>query len=123
MIDSHTHLHICKPSDDELVADAVAAGVTRMVTIGTDIETSALAIAAAERFPEVYAAIGIHPERRDRLQRRRLRGARLSWHSIRACVAVGETGLDYYRDHAPREDQARPSAHRSRSRASSASRS
>ncbi len=105
MIDSHTHLHICKPSDDELVADAVAAGVTRMVTIGTDIETSELAIAAAERFPEVYAAIGIHPSSATGFGDSDYAAlTQMAQHP--RVVAVGETGLDYYRDHAPREDQA-----------------
>jgi len=61
LVDSHTHLHICEPPDDELVAAALAQGVTRLVTIGTDVESSAQALAAAERFPEVYAAVGVHP--------------------------------------------------------------
>jgi TatD DNase family protein len=105
MVDSHTHLHICKPPDDELVAEAVAAGVTRMVTIGTDIETSELAIAAAERFEQVYAAVGIHPAEVGAFGDGEYAAiARMAEHP--RCVAVGETGLDYFRDHTPHEDQA-----------------
>ena len=106
MVDSHTHLHICKPPDEELVAAAVTSGVTRMVTIGTDIQSSRLALAAAERFPEVYAAVGVHPnEATGFSDADYVALERLARHS--RCVAIGETGLDYYRDHAPRDDQAR----------------
>ena len=106
MVDSHTHLHSCEPPDDELVADAVLAGVTRMVTIGTDLENSGLALAAAERFPEVYAAVGLHPnEATGFSDSDYVELERLAQHP--RCVAIGETGLDYYREHAPHEDQAR----------------
>ncbi len=106
MIDSHTHLESCEPPDEELVAAALQAGVTRLVTIGTGVETSGLAIAAAERFPEVYAAVGVHPNAATGF-------SDSDYAEIEAlarhprCVAVGETGLDYFREHAPHEDQAR----------------
>src|SRR5207253_10162068 len=58
VIDSHTHLDACAPPDEELVAAAVQAGVTRMVTIGTDGASSRRALQAAEAFPQVYAAVG-----------------------------------------------------------------
>ena len=61
MIDSHTHLHLCEPPDTELVAAATAVGVTRMLTVGTDGASSRAALAAAEAFPQVYAAVGCHP--------------------------------------------------------------
>ena len=51
MIDSHTHLHLCEPPDTELVAAAEAAGVTRMLTVGTDGASSRTALAAAEDVP------------------------------------------------------------------------
>ena len=107
MVDSHTHLHICEPPDEELVAAAVAEGVTRMVTIGTDVESSRAALAAAERFPEVYAAVGVHPELRPTGfgDADYVALEQLARHP--RCVAIGETGLDYYREHAPREDQKR----------------
>jgi TatD DNase family protein len=106
VVDSHTHLSSCEQPDEELVAAAVEEGVTRIVTIGTDVENSRVALAAAERFPEVYAAIGLHPNEATGFgdaDAERL--ALLAQHP--RCVAIGETGLDYYRQHAPHEDQAR----------------
>ena len=61
MIDSHTHLDSCAPPNDELVAAATAAGVTRILTVGMDAETCRTALAASETFPQVYAAVGRHP--------------------------------------------------------------
>jgi TatD DNase family protein len=105
LVDSHTHLHICEPPDDELVAAALAQGVTRLVTIGTDVESSAQALAAAERFPEVYAAVGVHPNHATGFADSDYTALeRMAQHP--RCVAIGETGLDYYRDHASPEEQA-----------------
>ena len=103
MIDSHTHLDACAPADEELLAAARGAGVVRMLTVGTDPDSCRAALAAAERFPEVYAAIGCHPNVAGQLDEALLR--ELAAHP--RCVAIGETGLDYYRDRAPRELQQR----------------
>jgi TatD DNase family protein len=106
MIDSHTHLHSCEPDDEELVAAALQAGVTRMVTIGTGIESSGIALAAAERFSQVYAAVGVHPNDATGFSDADYVALeQLARHP--RCVAIGETGLDYYREHAPHEDQIR----------------
>ncbi len=106
MIDSHTHLYLCEESDAELVELAVAAGVTRMLTVGTNSTSCRAALAAAEAFPQVYAAIGRHPN-----EARGFDDADLAeLHALAAhprCIAIGETGLDYYRDDTPREDQKR----------------
>ena len=106
MIDSHTHLHICKPPDAELVEAAAEAGVTRMLTVGTDGASCRAALAAAEDFPQVFAAVGRHPN-----SARGFDDADLAELEALAahprCLAIGETGLDYYRDQAPREDQMR----------------
>ncbi len=76
-----------------------------MVTIGTDVESSAQALAAAERFPEVYAAVGIHPNNATGFADSDYTELeRMAQHP--RCVAIGETGLDYYRDHASPADQA-----------------
>ena len=61
MIDSHTHLDSCEPPNEELVAAAEAAGVDRILTVGMDGAPAARRCAAAERFPQVFAAIGRHP--------------------------------------------------------------
>jgi TatD DNase family protein len=106
VIDSHTHLDACSPPDEELVGAAVEAGVTRLVTIGTDGASCRRALQAAEAFPQVYAAVGRHPNSAHGFD-----GANLA--ELRAladhprCVAIGETGFDFYRDRAPRPDQER----------------
>jgi len=106
VIDSHTHLDICEPPDEQLVAAADAAGVRRMLTVGINGESCRAALEAAERFPQVYAAIGRHPN-----EARGFDDADVAELEALAahprCAAIGETGLDYYRDYAPRSDQAR----------------
>ncbi|MGO9496868.1 MAG: TatD family hydrolase [Solirubrobacteraceae bacterium] len=106
MIDSHTHLELCEPPDAELVAAAAEVGVSRIVTVGTDGASCRAALAAAEDFPQVYAAIGRHPNSATGFD-----GADLAELEALAahpkCVAIGETGLDYYRDYAPETDQKR----------------
>jgi TatD DNase family protein len=106
VIDSHTHLELCEPSDAELVEAASAVGVTRMLTVGIDGASCRAALAAAEAFPQVYAAIGRHPNAAKGFDDADLAELQaLAAHE--RCVAIGETGLDFYRDGAPREDQAR----------------
>jgi TatD DNase family protein len=106
MVDSHTHLHLCEPPDAELVAAAEAAGVTRILTVGTDGASCRDALAAAEDFPQVYAAIGRHPNSATGFDDADLAELRaLAAHD--KCVAIGETGLDYFRDYAPATDQQR----------------
>jgi TatD DNase family protein len=106
MIDSHTHLYLCEEPDAELVERAVAAGVTRILTVGTNSTSCRAALAAAEAFPQVYAAIGRHPN-----EARGFDDADLAELQALAahprCIAIGETGLDYYREDTPREDQKR----------------
>ena len=105
MIDSHTHLDSCEQDNSALVAEAQAAGVTKLLTVGTDEDSCKLALAAAEAHPGVvFAAVGLHPNsatgwsQSDREWIRRLA-------SHPSCVAVGETGIDLYRDNAPLADQ------------------
>ena len=106
MIDSHTHLDLCEPPDAELVAASDAAGVTRMLTVGTESASCRAALAAAEAFPQVYAAVGRHPNATRGFDDADLAELRaLAEHE--RCLAIGETGLDFYRDGAPRADQER----------------
>ncbi len=106
MIDSHTHLVLCEGDEAEVVAAAREAGVARMLTVGMDTETNPAAIAAAERHEEVYAAVGRHPNEASGFDDATAAEiTRLAAHpKVRA---IGETGLDYYRDGADREDQRR----------------
>jgi TatD DNase family protein len=106
VIDSHTHLDLCEPPDAELVAAACDAGVTKILTVGRDGASCRAALAAAEAFPQVYAAIGRHPNTGAGFDDADLAELQaLAAHP--KCAAIGETGLDYYRDCAPRTDQQR----------------
>ncbi|HEY2766742.1 MAG TPA: TatD family hydrolase [Solirubrobacteraceae bacterium] len=106
MIDSHTHLDSCEPPNAELVAAAVRAGVKRILTVGMDGASCRTALAAAEAFPQVYAAVGRHPNNATGFDDADLAELRaLAAHE--RCAAIGETGLDFYRDYAPRADQER----------------
>jgi TatD DNase family protein len=104
--DSHTHLDSCAPSNAELVARASEQGVDRILTVGMDAATNRSALAAAQTFPQVRAAVGRHPNHATGFDDADLADLRaLAAHPC--CAAIGETGLDYYRDHAPRADQER----------------
>jgi TatD DNase family protein len=106
VIDSHTHLAFAKAPDEELVAAAREAGVTKMLTVGIDGDTCRQALAASERFDGVWAAIGRHPNAATGFTDADLDELReLAQHP--RCVAIGETGFDFFRKGAPREDQER----------------
>jgi TatD DNase family protein len=106
VIDSHTHLDLCEPPDTELVAAATAAGVTRILTVGIDGASCRAALGAAEDFPQVYAAIGRHPNAAKGFDDADLAELHaLAEHE--RCMAIGETGLDFYREGALRADQQR----------------
>jgi TatD DNase family protein len=98
-VDTHCHLdHHFELSAAEQVHRARQVGVTVMVTVGTDMASSRQAIETAERFDGVYAAVGIHPNDATEATPEVLEAIeRLA--ADPACVAIGETGLDYYRDH------------------------
>ncbi|HYU61005.1 MAG TPA: TatD family hydrolase [Solirubrobacterales bacterium] len=106
MVDTHAHLSVCEPDDAELVAAARDAGVRRILTVGMEEDSNAAAIAAAEAHDEVLACVGRHPNSAagfDDDAAERI--AQLADHP--RVAAIGETGLDYYRDRAPRDDQRR----------------
>jgi len=106
VIDSHTHLDRGPAPEAELVAAARELGVRRILTIGIDERSRQAALAAAETYEEVYAAIGHHPNNAtdyDDAITAELR--ELARHP--RCLAIGETGLDDYRNSAPRPDQER----------------
>jgi TatD DNase family protein len=106
VIDSHTHLDLCAQPDAQLVAAAEAVGVKRLLTVGTDSSSCRAALVAAEAFPQVFAAIGRHPNAAKGFDHADLAELRaLAAHN--RCLAIGETGLDFYRDGAPRADQQR----------------
>jgi TatD DNase family protein len=106
MIDSHTHLFLCERPVDELVARARDAGVTRMLNVGLGGPENKLALGAAERHEEVFASVGCHPTEADGFGDAEIEEiARLARHpEVRA---IGETGIDYYRETATPADQRR----------------
>jgi len=106
VIDSHCHLDYCEPPVAELVGRARAAGVDRMATVATNGEAIRHAIAAAEDHDEVVAIVGRHPHETAGFDDLALEEIERAAAHPRA-RAIGETGLDYYRDHAPRDDQRR----------------
>jgi TatD DNase family protein len=108
LVDSHCHLDYYKEEDGELdavIARARAGGVKTMVTIGTKISQFDRVRAIAERYDDVYCTVGIHPHEAasepeidvDRL-------VELTRHP--KVIGIGETGLDFYYDHSPRDRQA-----------------
>jgi TatD DNase family protein len=106
VIDSHTHLFLCERPEAELVASALEAGVTRMLNVGLGGEENAAAIGAAERHEEVFASVGCHPTEASGFGDAQAEEiARLATHG--KVRAIGETGIDYYRDTASPADQRR----------------
>ena len=96
MIDTHAHLDALDEDPAEVVARAREAGVTRILTVGT-----AQAVELAERFDDVYAIVGVHPHEAATGDVDEIR--RLQAHP--KVIAVGEIGLDWYRDYAPADAQ------------------
>ena len=106
MVDTHAHLSLCEPDDAELVGAAREAGVRRILTVGLDEASNRAAISAAEAHEEVFACVGRHPNSAAGFDE----AAAADIESLAdhpRVAAIGETGLDYYRDRAPRDDQLR----------------
>jgi len=106
VIDTHCHLDSCKAPEAELVARARTMGVTRLATVGMDPQTNLRALAAAAEIDGVWAIVGRHPNAATGWQDSDIEEIERAAGQPRV-VAVGETGLDFYRDRAPREDQLR----------------
>jgi len=106
VVDTHAHLSACDPPGEELVAAARDADVRRILDIGMDEEGNRAAVAAAEAHDEVLASVGRHPNSAAGFDDRAAEAIEaLATHD--RVRAIGETGLDYYRDRAPRSDQER----------------
>ena len=106
LIDTHSHIQMTEFDADreETLARAKAAGVELMVTVGYHLEASRLAVEAAGRHPQVFASVGIHPhdaKHYDDATEEALRDLTKN----PKVVAIGETGLDFYRDRSPRPAQ------------------
>jgi TatD DNase family protein len=103
VIDTHAHLDASAEPADVLVERAAEAGVTRIVSVGTHEPSWRATREIAERHGGVFAALGIHPHEAAEGDVAPLREALAD----PKAVAVGETGLDYFRDYAPRDAQRR----------------
>lgn len=106
MIDTHCHLDFKDFNEDraEVIRSCVEGGVTRMVNIGIDEQTSLESIKLAEEYDFIYAAIGYHPHSANEFNKQAQDMLeRIGQHE--KVVAIGEIGLDYYRNYSPREDQ------------------
>jgi TatD DNase family protein len=105
VIDTHAHLTALDDAD-EAVDRAAEAGVTRILSVGTDIDDCRRALSLVERHEGVFAILGIHPHEAGTATDDDIAALRdLLGHP--KAVAVGETGLDWFRDYAPRDDQRR----------------
>jgi len=102
VIDTHTHLLADEAA--ETLARARDANVTRVIAVATTIDGARETLALAERYDGVYASLGVHPHNADGDDGERLDELRELLGHERA-VAVGETGLDYFREYAPPERQ------------------
>jgi TatD DNase family protein len=106
LIDTHTHLDFPQFNGDRerVIERAATAGIGTIVNVGTDLASSKAAVALAEAYPQVYAAVGVHPHDAKTLTGKMLKELRaLASHPI--VVAIGEIGLDFYRDLSPRDKQ------------------
>jgi TatD DNase family protein len=104
VVDTHAHLGVCEPADGELVADARRSGVRRILTVGLDEASNREAIRAAAEHEEVFASVGRHPNSASGFDDAAAADiAELARHE--RVRAIGETGLDYYRDSSPPEAQ------------------
>jgi TatD DNase family protein len=98
LVETHAHLDYPDFANDldDVVRRAAEAGVTRIITIGTSIESSRRAIDLAEKYPAIYATIGVHPTYVEEAEEDVMTPLReLAKHP--RVVAIGETGLDYHR--------------------------
>jgi len=102
-IDTHCHLQMIEESDAGIVAMAAEEGVDAMVCVGVDLGTSSVALDAARTFEGVFATVGLHPNAASGLDEQWDRLVDLA--ADPEVVAVGECGLDHYRNGAPRDMQ------------------
>ena len=106
VVDTHAHIGLCDGRPEDIVARAAASGVERILTVGLDEDSNREAVRLAREHEGVFAAVGRHPNSAAGFDERADADLR-ELAADPAVVAVGETGLDYFRKGAPREDQLR----------------
>ena len=108
IIDTHAHLDGEEFTEDfeAMLARAKEAGVSRIITCGTSLESSEKAIALASKYPQIFAAVGIHPQEIHNAQKSDIQKiAELA--KTGKVVAIGEMGLDFHRSTVYRDEQVR----------------
>ena len=105
-IDTHAHIQMTEFDADreEALARAKAAGIELMVTVGYHLEASQRAVEAAQRYSQIYASVGIHPHDARHYDEKTEQALRELAGSPKV-VAIGEAGLDFFRDRSPRPAQ------------------
>lgn len=107
LIDSHAHIYYrdYAADFDDMLKRAEDAGVSAILVVGTDIESSRESVELAEKYPQLYAAVGIHPHDAGRVTDACYDIIRTMATSSQKVVAIGEIGLDFFRDRSPRDIQ------------------
>ncbi len=108
LVDSHCHLDRLDHdrlglTTDEVIAGAVAAGVNTILSVGIDLVTGQDVVALAQRYPQVYASVGLHPSEVVDVEPKREDYLALARHE--KVIAMGEMGLDYYYNDSGLENQ------------------
>ena len=105
IFETHMHLDLENfdqdPDRDKIICQARKSGIKKMLNIGTDAKSSQASIDLAEKHPGVYAAVGVHPHEAQSLDLDEIR--ELAQH--KKVVAIGEVGLDYFKNYSPRDAQ------------------
>lgn len=106
LVDSHAHLDSGQFNDDReaVIQRAVEAGLSHILTIGCDLDSSRQSVRLAEQYPMVYAAVGVHPHDAGEIDENALAVLKTLLDHPKV-MALGEIGLDYFRNRAPRDVQ------------------
>jgi len=107
LIDTHAHLYYDQMYNNlnTVLDEATENGVTKIVCIGTDLNTSKQSVEIANKYENVYAAVGIHPHDSKDVTKDYLKDLEALALSSKKVVAVGEIGIDHYRNISPKEIQ------------------
>ena len=107
LIDTHAHLYYDQMYNnlDTVLDEATENGVTKIICIGTDLNTSKQSVEIANKYENVYAAVGIHPHDSKDVTKDYLKDLEVLALSSKKVVAVGEIGIDHYRNISPKEIQ------------------